>query len=186
MNKRKILIVAGALVGLFAIAVASRPSNFHIERSIVIHAPAHVAFARVNDFHSWVDWSPYEKLDGASLKRTYGGPSSGVGSTYAWAGEKAGTGQMTIERSVPSSEVLIKLEFVKPMTATNTATFTFTEASDGTRVTWSMDGRNGFVAKAFTLFFDMDKLVGGDFEKGLVALKTLSESSTTNKAAAAP
>jgi carbon monoxide dehydrogenase subunit G len=183
--KRKILIGVGAAVALFALVVASRPANFHIERSITIHAPPDAAFSHVNDFHAWVEWSPYEKLD-SNLKRTYGEKASGVGATYAWAGEKAGEGRMTIERSVPSSEVLIKLELIKPMAATNTATFTFAPTADGTRVTWAMDGRNGFVGKAFSLFLDVDKLVGADFERGLVALKKLSETTSSNKAAVAP
>jgi hypothetical protein len=38
-----------------------------------------------------------------------------------------------------------------------------------------MDGKNGFVSKAFCMFMDMDKLVGSDFEKGLAEMKTAAE-----------
>jgi len=71
---------------------------------------------------------------------------------------------------------VIKLEFIKPWTATNQATFSFVPAPGGTKVTWAMDGENNFMAKGASLFMDMDKLVGGDFEKGLAALKTVAES----------
>jgi len=43
-------------------------------------------------------------------------------------------------------------------------------------VTWRMEGHNGFLGKAFALFMGMDKVVGGEFEKGLASMKTLAES----------
>ena len=38
-----------------------------------------------------------------------------------------------------------------------------------------MAGENNFMAKAFGLFMNMDKMVGGDFEKGLAQLKSVAE-----------
>ena len=38
-----------------------------------------------------------------------------------------------------------------------------------------MNGRKGFIFKAFCLFMNMDKMVGTDFEKGLAAMKTEAE-----------
>ena len=38
-----------------------------------------------------------------------------------------------------------------------------------------MFGRNNFIAKAFCLFMDMDKMLGSDFDKGLGQMKTLVE-----------
>jgi hypothetical protein len=34
-----------------------------------------------------------------------------------------------------------------------------------------MNGHNNFMAKAFSAFMDMDKMVGGDFEKGLAWIR---------------
>jgi len=68
---------------------------------------------------------------------------------------------------------------------TNTATFTFTPTPEGTKVTWAMEGQNGFLAKAASLVFDMDKLVGEDFEKGLASLKVQAEEASKTKAQAA-
>jgi len=173
---RKILIGIAAVVVLFILVVLTRPSTFHIERSISMAAPPENAFAQVNDFHAWPDWSPWEKMD-PQMKKTFEGPPSGVGAMYAWTGnDKVGEGKMTIEKSTAPSLVGIKLQFFKPFAATNTATFTFAPASEGTKVTWSMDGENNFVGKAFSMFMDMDKMVGGDFERGLASMKTLAES----------
>jgi hypothetical protein len=173
---RKILVGIAAVVVLFILVVSTRPSTFHIERSVAMSAPPQNAFAQVNDFHAWSAWSPWEKRD-PQMKKTFEGPSSGVGATYAWAGNKeVGEGRMTIEKSASPSLVGIKLEFLKPFAATNTATFTFAPASEGTKVTWAMDGENGFMSKAFSMFVDMDKMLGADFEQGLASMKTLAES----------
>jgi len=181
---RKIVIGAAVVVTTFVGVVATRPAHFHVERSAVIEAAPESAYARVEDFRAWTAWSPYEKLD-ANLQRTYEGRAAGVGAAYAWSGEKAGAGRMTITGAERPSRIDIRLEFVKPFACTNTASFTFVPTGAGTKVTWSMDGENGFLAKAASLFFDMDKLVGGDFERGLAALKVEAEKDTKVKAEAA-
>jgi hypothetical protein len=175
----KILIGILVILAVFAVIVATRPATFHIERSVVVSAPPALPFARVNDFHRWAEWSPYEKLD-PNLKKTYEGPAAGVGATYSWVGDnKVGEGKMTIEKSNEPSVIGIKLQFFKPFAATNVGTFTFAPVADGTKVTWAMDGENSFGGKAAGLFMDMDKLVGTDFEKGLATLKALSEKDGT-------
>ena len=173
---KKALIGIAAVLGVLVIVIATRPSAFHIERSIEIASPPEAAFAQVNDFHMWSAWSPWEKLD-PQMKRTFDGAASGVGAIYSWVGnDKTGEGRMTIEKSAKPSAIAIKLEFFKPWTATNEATFTFAPSPGGTKATWAMDGENNFGMKAATLFMNMDKLVGGDFERGLEALKSVAES----------
>jgi hypothetical protein len=182
---RKILIGVASVAVVLGVIVSLQPATFHVERSVVVNAPAESAFAQVNDFHAWRAWSPWEKLD-PQLSRTYSGPPSGTGASYAWSGNKeVGEGRMTIERSDSPAQIAIKLEFLKPFAATNTATFTFAQSAEGTKVTWAMDGKNGFVAKAMHLVMDMDKLVGKDFERGLAALKTAAEASAKSAPEAA-
>ena len=185
---RKLVIglagVAGCIV-LFSVVVATRPPTFHVERSTTISAPPEKAFALVNDFHAWSSWSPWEKLD-PQMQRSFAGTPSGPGAVYSWVGNKeVGEGRMTIEKSEPNSLVAIKLEFLKPFTATNQATFSFSSVPEGTKLTWAMDGRNNFMAKAIHMFMNMDKLVGSDFERGLAALKTQAESGANAAPAAA-
>jgi Polyketide cyclase / dehydrase and lipid transport len=166
--------------------IATRPATFHIERSITAAASPENAFAQVNDFHAWSAWSPWEKLD-PQMKRTFEGAPSGTGSVYSWQGnDDVGEGRMTIQKSDKPSLVLIKLEFIKPWTATNTTTFTFAPVTEGTKVTWAMDGENNFMSKAFSLFMNMDKMVGDDFERGLTALKAAAEQAPKANAQAAP
>lgn len=88
---------------------------------------------------------------------------------------RAGKGSATIIESVPGERVRIQLEFLEPFRASNLAQFSFTAEGEATRVTWSMSGHNGFIGKAMGLVFNMDKMVGGDFEQGLASLKALVE-----------
>jgi hypothetical protein len=180
--KRKRRLVKRIAIGLvvviliFVVVVAMQPADFRITRSATIAAPPDVAFAQVNDFHKWEAWSPWARLDPA-MKTTYDGPPAGPGAKYAWVGNKdVGEGRMTITESKPNELVKINLEFIKPFAATNTTEFTFKPQGDQTNVTWTMSGRNGFVAKAFCMFMNMDKMVGADFEKGLAQMKAVTES----------
>ncbi len=38
-----------------------------------------------------------------------------------------------------------------------------------------MDGKKNLFSKAFCMFVGMDKMVGGDFEKGLTKMKSVVE-----------
>ena len=173
-----IVVVVIVLVAVVAILATLQPNHYHIERSATIDAPAPVVFAQVNDFHKWEAWSPWAKLDPA-MKQTYEGAPAGTGATYAWAGNsQVGEGRMTITDSHPNDLIKIKLEFIKPWSATNATNFTFKPQGNQTAVTWTMDGDNNFMGKAFGLFMNLDKMVGGDFEKGLAQMKSVAEATS--------
>lgn len=170
------LAAGGVLVVMLALAfVATRPADFRIVRSATMAASPARVFEQVNDFRQWASWSPWEKLD-PEMKKDFGGAESGRGSTYAWSGNsQAGQGKMTILETRKDQFIRISLEFLKPFKATNTTEFVFEPAEGGTRVEWSMSGRRNFLMKAMCLLMDMDKLVGGDFEKGLTNMKAVVE-----------
>jgi hypothetical protein len=169
MLKKIALALAVALVG-FGAVVASRPSTYHVERSITVAAPVDLPFGLVNDFHRWRFWSPWEALD-PKMKKTFDGPYAGPGAIYEWAGNKdAGKGRMTILESKPYESISILLEFTEPWASTNHTSFTFQPVPEGVQVTWAMEGKNDFMGKAFSLFMDMDGMIGKDFEKGLATI----------------
>jgi len=87
---------------------------------------------------------------------------------------------MTLTENRPSDLIRIKMEFLKPFASTNTAEFTFRPEGDHTVVTWSMEGRNNFMAKAIHLVMNMDKMIGGQFETGLAQMKAVAEAPRTS------
>src|SRR5258706_7793576 len=95
----KILIILAVVIVAFIVIVAMQPAAFRIVRSAMMSAPPDVVFERVNDFHKWGDWSPWDKID-PNLKRTFEGSPAGMGAIYEWLGNnKVGQGRMTITDS---------------------------------------------------------------------------------------
>jgi len=178
---RTILLGLGALVAVLIAVIAMQPSKFAIERATDIAAPPNVVFAHLDSPRAMDVWSPWVKMD-PQQTLTHEGPESGVGAIEAWEGPEIGAGRLTITGVSPNEEVEMRLEFTKPMKATNRALFTLTPAGDGTRVTWRMEGTNNFVGKAASLVMNMDETVGGTFERGLADLKTLAEADAVQRA----
>ena len=161
----KILIVVAVIVVVFVIVVVLQPSEYRVARTATLSAPPTAVFTQVNDFHKWAAWNPWGKIDPA-MKQNYEGAPAGVGAIYKWAGNnEVGEGRMAITESRPSDLIRIKMEFFKPFAGNSTAEFTFKPEGNQTAVTWSMTGQNNFMAKAIHLFMNMDKMIGGQFEK---------------------
>ena len=170
-----ISIALVVIIAAILIAAATRPDSFRIERSIRVSAPAEKIFHYVNDFNQWGVWSPWEKLDPA-MKRSYAGPQSGNGAVYEWQGNgKVGQGRMEILDTSAPGHIVIKPDFIQPFEAHNRAIFNFQPVGSDTEVVWAMEGPSPYVSKLMGLFFNMDKLIGNDFERGLANLKAISE-----------
>lgn len=178
MLKTILLAIGGLLVTAIVVVLvlaAMKPDEFRVERSVSITAPSDRIFPLINDLRAFGTWSPFEKMD-PDMKRTYSGPEAGVGAVYAWQGNSnAGAGQMTITDSVPNEKVVLALDFSKPFEAHNTVEFTLVPDGENTKVTWAMSGPVTFLPKILHVVFNMDKMVGGDFEAGLANLKAIAE-----------
>lgn len=177
---KKILIsvplVLLLLVGGFAAVVAMQPSEYKITRSTEMAAPPEKVFEQVHDFHNWDAWSPWARLD-PNAKNSFDGPTAGKGAKFGWSGnDEIGEGHMTILESRPAELISIDLVFVRPMQDSALTEFTFHPSGDQTNVTWTMSGQHTFMSKAFCMFMNMDKMLGGDFEKGLASMKKIVES----------
>lgn len=172
---KQLLLVIFAILVIVAVAAFMRPDTFRVERSITIKAPPERVFTLINDFRNFAAWSPWEQLD-PDMHRQISPTSSGTGAVYEWRGNaKAGAGRMEILESTPSSRILIKLDFLKPIESTNSSEYTLQPQGDSTKVTWAMYGPSPFVSKVMQVFITMDKLIGKDFEKGLANMKRTAE-----------
>ncbi|MCU4181424.1 SRPBCC family protein [Bosea sp. BH3] len=171
-----------SLLGVVAMAVAvvlflaaRKPDSFQVTRSTTINAPPERIYPLIADFRAWDAWSPWEKKDPA-MKRSYGGAASGPGATYAWTGDKnVGEGSMRIVEASAPGRLALKLDFLKPFEAHNDVVFALTPRGSATTVTWIMTGPTPFIGKIMHVFMDMDRMVGGDFESGLAAMKAAAE-----------
>jgi hypothetical protein len=167
-------VVAVMLVAGVLIAAANKSDTFRVQRATSIKAPPEKIAAALTDFRGWGAWSPWEKLDPA-MKRSYSGAEKGKGAVYSWEGNgSVGVGRMEIT-DVSPSRVALDLDFVKPFPAHSKVEFALEGKGDTTRVTWTMQGPVPYVAKIVHVVFDMDGMVGGQFETGLGNLKAVSE-----------
>jgi uncharacterized protein YndB with AHSA1/START domain len=169
-----IAIIIALLIAAVLVYAATKPDTFRIERSTTIKAPPEKINAYLSDFKQWAAWSPWEEKD-PSMKRTHSGSASGKGALYAWEGNnKVGSGSMEV-LDVQPQKVTVKLDFLKPFEAHNTAEFVLEPQGDSTKVTWAMFGPSTYISKVMTTVFSMDKMVGPDFEEGLAKLKASAE-----------
>lgn len=163
-----------ALLALLAYA-ATRPDEFDVERRLRINASADKLWPLVSELRGFNRWNPYERKD-PMIKAHYEGPATGVGSRYAWESDKVGIGSLEITAQHPGRSVQMKLDFVEPFEAHNQAEFTLQPMGDGsTEVRWTMKGKANFLSKLMSVFINMDKMIGDDFEVGLLLLRQLAE-----------
>lgn len=175
----KILARVAALLALVVVAIlaiaATKPDTFRVARSISIKAPPEKIFPLINDPHAFNTWNPFLKQDPAA-KLTYHGPASGVGAGHEWNGNRnVGKGRFEISESNPPANVVLKLDMAEPMEAHNRVEFSLQPKGDQTEITWAMTGPSPYVAKVMGTVFSVDRMVGGEFEKGLADLKALAE-----------
>ena len=170
-----IIILAGvaALVLGIVVLAATKPKTFRYERRATVAAAPEKVVALLNDFRQWSSWSPWEKLDPA-MQRTHSGATAGVGAVYEWSGnKKAGSGRMEILANTPTL-VKIQLDFIAPFKAHNLTEFTVVANGAASDVVWVMSGESPFVSRIMSVFINWDKLIGKDFEAGLVNLNRVA------------
>ena len=166
-----LLVLIGGVLGF----AATRPDTYEVTRTITVNAPGEIVFSQIGNFKNWAQWSPWEKLD-PGMQKTFEGPETGVGASYAWAGnDQVGKGKMTFTEVTAPRHLTIKLEFIEPFASIAETSFEVVEKPEGTATSWLMKGSNNFMGKVFGLFMDMEGMIGKDFEKGLESLKNVSE-----------
>ncbi|HEX4511160.1 MAG TPA: SRPBCC family protein [Burkholderiaceae bacterium] len=170
----KITLAAVVLlvVGVLALGYAL-PSQYRVERSIVIDAPVARIYPLVSAPRMWLRWSIWTHRD-PGMKIEYFGPDSGTGAGWRWDSRSEGRGEMTLTRTDPDTGFDYKLYF-PDYQSTSTGEFRMTPEGNGTRVTWNNHGDVGSNPLHHYLAAFMDRLVGPDFDAGLHNLKALAE-----------
>ena len=171
--KKTLIGILMVLVGLTVIGFVL-PSEFKVQRSISVDAPAANVYANVINLRNWRVWGVWFKRD-PNMKILYSGPESAVGMKSEWISEQEGSGEMEIIAIEPNKKFIYSLYFPE-MEMGSTGEFVFSEQQGRTKVTWMDYGDvgNNPINRYFVFF--MDNMVGADFEIGLENLKVLSES----------
>ena len=174
MLKTAVIVIALFVIVPLVIAMM-RPDTFRVERSTTIAAPAARVHGLINDIHAFNTWNPYNAKDPA-MRGEYRGPAAGPGAQFHFEGNKdVGKGSVSIVDTAPA-KVTMTLDMLKPFEGHNTIEFILApQGAERTEVTWAMYGPMAFIAKVASVFMNMDKMIGRDFEAGLANLKQRAE-----------
>ena len=175
---RWLRVVLGLVVLLALVAIGvgfALPSAYKVERSLVIDAPPERIYPLVASPRRWPQWSIWTRRDPA-MAIEYFGPESGQGAGWRWNSKTEGRGEMTFLTADPARGLSYKLYF-PDYNSTSTGDFLLAAEGNGTRVTWTNHGDVGHNPLMHYMAVAMDRLVGPDFEAGLMNLKVLAEKS---------
>ncbi len=173
---KKALLTVAVILGVFLVFIATQSPDYSISRQVVVKASPEKLFPYINNSKRTNEWMPWKESD-PNVQMNYSGPDEGVGSTASWDSEgQMGTGKAEVIESKINESVKTKLTYTKPFPMTQMAEMNLNPQPDGTVVRWSVEGQNNFIGRIFCFFMNMDKMVGGEFEKGLNKLKSMVES----------
>lgn len=165
-------IVVVVLVVLFVGVGALLPSEFSVERSVVISAGPEQIHELVGDLRQWPEWAPWSEMD-PSIQTTYGETTTGVGASQSWT-SNSGDGELTFTMSDVQTGVVYDMSFDEGAFLCK-GSLRYETAPDGTKVTWDFKGDSGWNLIGRYMGLMMDTMVGEAFTKGLDSLKAKAE-----------
>ena len=173
---KKVLIVLGVIVAVLAVALTLLgllgKKEMTFERSTVVAAPREFTFTYLSDLQKHELWSPWQEAD-STVRNTYTGAPATVGQTAAWVGDpkQIGTGNQTLTSIVEDEKVSFDLNFEKPQHSSADYSLIAKDTTGGTKISWTFHTKFDFVSRIFMTFFDLEKMLSKDYERGLVLLK---------------
>lgn len=172
---KKLKILGAFLVVLFGLLLGVSfmlPSEWRVERSIVIHAPTTAIYPLIANFKKgWPQWSAFDFED-PSIVYSYSGPDEGIGSTRTWVSKNMGNGSQTILNASIHSGIEFELTMIQPPVSLVGKIAMETLTDNTTKVTWEDKGTapsGSPLRRYFGLF--ADKMLGKVFERSLETLK---------------
>jgi len=174
-----ILIVLLLGIGFFL------PTDWEVERSIVINAPASAIYPTVATLKTWRDWTYWNSKRDPECVWSFEGPETGPGAVMKWDGKVHLQGSLTIDSGDPATGIKYTLDMVDmpPLKGS----INFVAEGSGTKVTWHDYGKSdGMPWSNWMMLLLVDPIVGGFFEEGLNNLKPLAEAAVAKPDAGKP
>ena len=171
-----IAIVLGTLVFLLLVVALFVPKDFKYEKSITINAPIDTVWLNVSSLSALDKWSPWNNHD-PMMKKELTGVDGTVGAMQSWTSEvkEVGVGSQTITKVEKPTLFETNLNFMKPHESQGKAFIKLVTDGTGTKATWGMTGHMPYPVNVMTLFMNMERMMGKDWDNGLTKLKKLSE-----------
>jgi uncharacterized protein YndB with AHSA1/START domain len=171
-----ILVLAAIAVLLLLIGLFIR-KEYVAGKEIIINLPKSVVFNYLKLLKNQNKFSVWGSMD-PDMKTDFRGTDGTEGFVSAWDSDvkNVGKGEQEILKIVDGERLDYEVRFIKPFESTSWAFITTTTIDDKTtRVHWEFTGKMKYPANLMLLFMNMEKMVGGDLEKGLQNLKAILE-----------
>lgn len=170
---KKLILVCSIFAGILVVLGIIAPTEFAVERNVVIDKPKEEVFNHLKFLKNHSAWSPWEKRD-PNMKKDYKGVDGTTGFILSWSGNsEVGIGEQEIKKITEGERIETELRFKKPMEDTSQA-YLLTEAIDPqkTKVVWGIKGKMPFPQNVICLLMSMEKVLKNDLDSGLNSLKT--------------
>ena len=169
---KKILIGLVVIIVILVVVGFLLPTEYEVNRYIVIDAKPSKIHDLVGDLKRWEDWMTWKDED-PSIEITFGKKTTGVGARQTWTG-KEGVGEIVFTSSDSKRGVEYDMSFEQGR-YTSLGSILYEEMGKSTRVTWTMKGDwpvpvvGGYMVLMFT------PMIGKSFEESLGNLKSRIE-----------
>ena len=173
-----IIVVLVGIIVLFLIIGLFVKKDYSVGKEVVVNKPKIAVFEFVkllknqNKFSVWASMDP-------NMKTIFKGTDGTVGFVSVWESDNnknVGKGEQEILKIVDGERIDYEIRFLKPFKSTSWAYITTIAVDDNqTKVHWGFTGKMKYPTNLMMLFMNMEKMVGGDLEKGLQNLKVLLE-----------
>jgi hypothetical protein len=171
-----LIVLAGIIAVLLLIGLFSK-KEYSAGREIIINKPKAAVFDYLKLLRNQNKWSVWGSLD-PDMRMIYSGKDGTKGFISAWESDNknVGKGEQEILKIVDGERLDYEMRFLKPFKSTSWAHITLTAINENqTKVFWGFNGKMNFPANLMLVFMNMEKMIGKDFEKGLLKLKTILE-----------
>lgn len=173
-----IIVVLIGIIVIFLIIGFFLRKDYSVGKEIIINKSKPVVFEYLkflknqNKFNVWASMDP-------DMKTNFSGTDGTEGFISAWESnnnKNVGIGEQEIVKIIDGERLDYEIRFLKPFKSTSWAYMTTIAVDDNhTKVHWGFSGRMKYPTNLTLLFMNMEKMVGGDLEKGLQNLKALLE-----------
>jgi hypothetical protein len=173
----KLLIAAAFAFALFNLGAflygLTLSDKWHVERSVVIHAPPGAVYPLLASPKRWPEWTEWNSRVDPTVKLTAEGPESGAKASLVWMGREIGMGKVTILEAVPNRAVTYELK-LQGTEFTKNGRLALEPTDAGTRVIWTDGGKIGnTVGRLFRRRFEQN--LAAHFDTDLNQLKAVVE-----------
>jgi len=173
---KRVLLVAAIIIAIPLIAALFLKKDYSVECEIMINKPKQEVFDYVKYLKNQNEYSKWGRMD-PNMKTTYVGEDGMAGFIFKWEGNaESGKGEEEIKKIINGERIDYELRFTEPMTSTfQSYMITESVSENVTNVKWGMTGRMNYPMNLMLLFIDTQKMLGDDFNTGLLNLKNKLE-----------